>query len=96
MRYFIVTIQSRSVRIQEVKEELKTFDAIAVVDGEQFIYLIKKSRHSAAQGKDWRQSAYRDIQYHARNSGENVSFEEVHRNSTRKQKISEKQPPLFE
>ena len=91
MRYFTVTVHSRSVHLTEVTKELKPRDCVATVDGKQFVYSIKKGRHNSERSEDWRSRAYYHIRYHANNSGTVVHFEPVNTQSGRRRKISEKQ-----
>lgn len=91
MRQFIVTVHPMRIQVDEITEELKTYDCSAIVDGDIWRYKIKKSSGIMRKDRGWRSRAYHHIHYHAHNSGTIVRFEPVHFQTHRKRNVSEKQ-----
>jgi len=91
MRYFIVTVHPMRVQIDEQVKELKTYDSRALVDGDTWLYTIKKSSNIPKTWRGWRERAYHHIHYHANNSGTVVRFEVIHHKTRTKRLVSPKQ-----
>ena len=77
MMYFKVTVRLNSVTIAELKDEQKSYDISASVDGEIYRYRIVKARGGDIN-KHWHERGYSAAHYHANNSGYNVYFREVY------------------
>ncbi|KKM97300.1 hypothetical protein LCGC14_1169450 [marine sediment metagenome] len=96
MPQFIVKVFTRSTRVTEQKKELVIYDISATVDGEVYRYLVVKAAQFD-KVEDWRGRGVQQAYYHAKNSGANVKFHEVHYvPPKRKSKIPAKQMSLFE
>lgn len=90
-RRFLVTVHPMRIQIEEVETQFVVFDARARVDGDIWLYKIKKHVNIPKNDKRWRGRAYHNIHYHAHNSGHIVSFSPVHHQRRKDKKMSEKQ-----
>ncbi len=91
MRYFTVTIHAKRIEIEETFQPYRIYDYKAVVDGDAWLYLIKRHKNNPDKSNRWRMRATQQVFYHAFNSGTHVRFEPVSIRRPYKRKISEKQ-----
>lgn len=95
MLYFEVVVYPQRVEVKTVLEPLKSYDVSALVDGEQWLYRIKKSP-TGRMALAWRGRGLQTAHYHAKNSGERVTFQEVrYVTKAQKNKIHPDQIKLF-
>ncbi len=76
MRQFDIIVCSHMVAVEEVFKPLTRVDVRANVDGEKFVYRIKKLRFNIGVS-GWRERGYIQAYYHAKNAGTCVEFIEV-------------------
>lgn len=96
MRHFTVTVWQFRVQIEEQTQPIKKIHARAVVDGDDWLYTIKKHPDNYQKRPVWMGRAYQNIHGHAHNSGTVVRFEPVHSKRTRKRKIHDKQLSMWD
>lgn len=65
MKYFIVSVSHYSTKVEEQQESLKKYEWIAVVDGIQCFYDIRKGNKGIV--KNWFERGTVEAQYHAKN-----------------------------
>lgn len=95
MLYFEIEVHSQRVVVNEV-DRLAIYHQKAWVDGQAWLYKIKRSKLFPPKDKGWYGRALDTIFWHAKNSGEHVTFEPVnHAKRMRSMKQHEKQMPLF-
>ncbi len=95
MLYFELEVHPQRVVINEVKS-LATYDYKARVDGQEWLYKIKKSKKHPPKDKYWFSRAETTLFWHAKNSGNYVTFVPVeHVKKRRKVKRHPNQIELF-
>lgn len=95
MKHFLVEIGEKSIKVHEQKKPLSTVHICANVDGERHVYQIKKKKYAKLRS-GWFSRGSNHAYYHARNSGNYVTFTPVTpRKSSNKKEISTKQLEMF-
>lgn len=96
MLYFRLEVFPQRVVVNEVKS-LRMYDVKARVDGTDWLYVIVRSEHSKPQDKEWFGRGMQTAYWHAKNSGNYVTFDQVHHlKRARKIKHHPNQVRLFE
>lgn len=78
MLYYKVEVFPQRVVINEVKS-LRMYDVKARVDGDDWLYRIVRSKWQPPKDKGWFGRGLNNVYYHAKNSGDHVTFVPVHR-----------------
>jgi hypothetical protein len=73
MLYFEVEVYPQRVVVNEVKK-LSMYDHKAIVDGDTWLYKIKRSKLFPPQDKGWHGRGLNALYWHAKNSGSYVIF----------------------
>lgn len=76
MRQFDVIVCQKMVTVQELFAPLSSYHVRANVDGDKWLYRIKKIAHQKLD-RGWRERGYVQAYYHAKNTGSNVKFSRV-------------------
>jgi len=76
MRQFNVIVCPKMVTVMELDVPVSTIHIRANVDGEKFVYQIKKLAMSHMPG-GWMERGYVHAYYHAKNEGNSVDFVRV-------------------
>ncbi len=76
MRQFDVIVHPKMVTVKERDIPMSNYDVSANVDGDKWLYCIKKEPKSKLD-KSWRERGYTHAYYHAKNSGNHVQFNRV-------------------
>lgn len=95
MLYYLIEVCPQRVVVNEV-DKLSMYHQKARVDGEDWLYKIVRSKLFPPKDKGWYGRALNTIFWHAKNSGDHVTFEPVnHVKRRRATKHHERQLRLF-